>query len=33
MWVEVNVNDNIYRIYNVHLETTGITARCIRPRS
>lgn len=24
MWVEVNVNDNIYRIYNVHLETTGI---------
>ena len=24
MWVEVNVNDNIYRVYNVHLETTGI---------
>ena len=26
MWVEVNVNDNIYRIYNVHLETTGINS-------
>lgn len=24
MWVEVNVNDNVYRIYNAHLETTGI---------
>ena len=26
MWVEVNVNDNIYRIYNVHLETTGFNS-------
>lgn len=26
MWVEVNINDNIYRIYNVHLETTGINS-------
>ena len=26
MWVEVNVNDNIYRVYNVHLETTGINS-------
>jgi endonuclease/exonuclease/phosphatase family metal-dependent hydrolase len=26
MWVEVNVNNNIYRIYNVHLETTGINS-------
>ncbi len=26
MWVEVNVNDKIYRIYNVHLETTGINS-------
>ena len=26
MWAEVNVNDNIYRIYNVHLETTGINS-------
>ena len=26
MWVEVNVNNNIYRVYNVHLETTGINS-------
>ena len=26
MWVEVKVNDNIYRIYNVHMETTGINS-------
>lgn len=26
MWVEVNINNNIYRIYNVHLETTGINS-------
>ena len=26
MWVEVNANDNIYRVYNVHLETTGINS-------
>ena len=30
MWVEVNVNDNIYRIYNVHLETTGINGALYR---
>ncbi|SED97657.1 endonuclease/exonuclease/phosphatase family protein [Prevotella sp. lc2012] len=24
MWAEVEVNDHVYRIYNVHLETTGI---------
>lgn len=24
MWAEVNVNENIYRVYNAHLETTGI---------
>ena len=24
MWAEINVNDNIYRVYNAHLETTGI---------
>lgn len=24
MWAEVKVNDDIYRIYNAHLETTGI---------
>jgi endonuclease/exonuclease/phosphatase family metal-dependent hydrolase len=26
MWVEVNINDNIYRIYNAHMETTGINS-------
>jgi endonuclease/exonuclease/phosphatase family metal-dependent hydrolase len=26
MWVEVNIDNNIYRIYNVHLETTGINS-------
>jgi endonuclease/exonuclease/phosphatase family metal-dependent hydrolase len=26
MWAEVNVNDNVYRIYNVHMETTGINS-------
>ncbi len=30
MWVEVNINDNIYRIYNVHLETTGINSELHR---
>ncbi|MBR0165540.1 MAG: endonuclease/exonuclease/phosphatase family protein [Prevotella sp.] len=24
MWAEVKVNDDIYRVYNAHLETTGI---------
>lgn len=24
MWAEIKINDNIYRIYNAHLETTGI---------
>lgn len=24
MWAEINVNENIYRVYNAHLETTGI---------
>ena len=26
MWAEINVNDNIYRVYNVHLETTGLNS-------
>ncbi len=26
MWVEININDIIYRVYNVHLETTGINS-------
>ena len=26
MWVEVNVNNNVYRIYNAHMETTGINS-------
>ena len=24
MWAEIKVNDNIYRVYNAHLQTTGI---------
>lgn len=24
MWAEIKVNDNVYRVYNVHLQTTGI---------
>ena len=24
MWAEININDSVYRVYNVHLETTGI---------
>ena len=24
MWAEVTINDNTYRVYNAHLETTGI---------
>ena len=26
MWAEVKVNDNVYRVYNVHMETTGINS-------
>ena len=26
MWVEVNINEKVYRIYNVHMETTGINS-------
>jgi endonuclease/exonuclease/phosphatase family metal-dependent hydrolase len=26
MWAEVKINDNIYRVYNAHLETTGINS-------
>ena len=26
MWAEIKYNDNIYRIYNAHLETTGINS-------
>ena len=26
MWAEINVNDNIYRVSNVHLETTGLNS-------
>ena len=24
MWAEIKVNDNVYRVYNAHLQTTGI---------
>ena len=26
MWVEVKINDNVYRVYNAHMETTGINS-------
>ena len=26
MWVEINFNNNVYRIYNAHMETTGINS-------
>ena len=30
MWVEVKVNDQVFRVYNAHMETTGINGTLLR---